>query len=358
MTITGHALILISGYILHKTLIQNLPHIEDQFNHAHHQLTIYFYLPFLILIGAHIEDVAHTYNNPVSNFSFKGENGSSCPYEYILSVYGRNHFSKFVDTLRPDLSSQDPSLYGLVLEVMDAIHFGAILVDDVADKSLLRKGKSAAHCIFGPSETINRAYLRIMEVIGKCTQERPSLVPFVLDNLAQIHKGQDISLVWRRDGFQACKDRQAALDIYRNCASLKTGALFRLLGQLLFESHEKDEMMSQVGWFCHLQNDCKNIYSGDVMTAKGALAEDLINGEYSYPILVALYGNPETQNTISKALGASQEKYQRATDDWYHKALVSLQSDEVKGICIQELDRLNDQVSIFAAAWGRTEKMT
>ena len=94
------------------------------------------------------------------------------------------------------------------------------------------------------------------------------------------------------------------------------------------------------------------------MTAKGALAEDLINGEYSYPILVALYGNPETQNTISKALGASQEKYQRATDDWYHKALVSLQSDEVKGICIQELDRLNDQVSIFAAAWGRTEKMT
>ena len=72
MTITGHALILISGYILHKTLIQNLPHIEDQFNHAHHQLTIYFYLPFLILIGAHIEDVAHTYNNPVSNFSFKG----------------------------------------------------------------------------------------------------------------------------------------------------------------------------------------------------------------------------------------------------------------------------------------------
>ena len=132
-----------------------------------------------------------------NNLKLTLENGSSCPYEYILSVYGRNHFSKFVDTLRPDLSSQDPSLYGLVLEVMDAIHFGAILVDDVADKSLLRKGKSAAHCIFGPSETINRAYLRIMEVIGKCTQERPSLVPFVLDNLAQIHKGRLSSPLWK-----------------------------------------------------------------------------------------------------------------------------------------------------------------
>lgn len=116
-------------------------------------------------------------------------NGADCPYGYILGVYGRNHFENIVNNLDPDLKTRDPVLFGLTLEIMDAVHFGAILVDDVADNSMLRKGKPAAHLIFGSSETINRAYLRICEVIGKCENERPSLVPFILENLRQIHKG-------------------------------------------------------------------------------------------------------------------------------------------------------------------------
>ena len=68
-----------------------------------------------------------------------------CPYEYLLQTYGSNHFTKIVDILDPQLKSEDPNLFQLILEVMDAIHFGAILVDDVADNSTFRKGKLAAH---------------------------------------------------------------------------------------------------------------------------------------------------------------------------------------------------------------------
>lgn len=121
-------------------------------------------------------------------------NGVDCPYEYILGVYGRNHFENIVNNLDPDLKTRDPVLFALILEIMDAVHFGAILVDDVADNSTLRKGKPAAHLLFGSSETINRAYLRICEVITKCVQERPSLVPYVLENLKEIHKGTDTTL--------------------------------------------------------------------------------------------------------------------------------------------------------------------
>ena len=113
----------------------------------------------------------------------------TCPYEYILRIYGSNHFSKFIDTLKPDLRIQDPVLFGLTLEVMDAIHFGAILVDDIADHSLLRKGEPCAHRLYGSSETVNRAYLRILEIINKFLVQRPSLVPYILTNLEQIHKG-------------------------------------------------------------------------------------------------------------------------------------------------------------------------
>jgi geranylgeranyldiphosphate transferase len=59
--------------------------------------------------------------------------------------------------------------------------------------------------------------------------------------------GQDISLVWRRDGFPDFPDQKQALETYRHSAYLKTGALFRLVGQLVFGNHEKDELMSQIG---------------------------------------------------------------------------------------------------------------
>jgi Polyprenyl synthetase len=112
-----------------------------------------------------------------------------CPYEYILAIYGRWHFGKLVHALDPALETRDPALFGLILEIMDAVHFGAILVDDVADNSVLRKGELAAHHIYGASETINRAYLRLLEVTVKCTRLRPALTPFLLECLTQIHKG-------------------------------------------------------------------------------------------------------------------------------------------------------------------------
>lgn len=170
-----------------------------------------------------------------------------CPYEYILRVYGRSHFAKIVNIIDSTVKDRDPELYGLILEVMDAVHFGAILVDDVADNSILRKAKPAAHRIYGSSETINRAYLRILEVTDRCREKRPALIPFILQNLTEIHKGQDISLVWRRDGLPTFSSQKEALDAYRHCAHLKTGGLFRLVGQLITGGHEKDDLMSKVG---------------------------------------------------------------------------------------------------------------
>jgi hypothetical protein len=112
-----------------------------------------------------------------------------CPYEYLLHVYGNNHFRKIILLLDPDIEEREPEWFALILEIMDAIHFGAILVDDVADNSVLRKGHVAAHRIYGCSETINRAYLKIFEIVQKCNAVKPSATTFILDNLTQIHKG-------------------------------------------------------------------------------------------------------------------------------------------------------------------------
>lgn len=175
--------------------------------------------------------------------------GVDCPYEYILQIYGRNHFAGIVNILNPTLAESDPIKFQTIMEIMDVTHFAAILVDDVVDNSSQRKGKPAAHTLWGGAETINRSYLRLVEVLVRTQRTRPELVPIFLENLAEIHEGQDISLVWRRDGAKAMpKTKSECLKAYRRGASLKTGALFRLVGQLVTEDKSKDELMTRVGY--------------------------------------------------------------------------------------------------------------
>ncbi|KAI5804533.1 prenyl transferase [Geopyxis carbonaria] len=276
--------------------------------------------------------------------------GTDCPYEYILNVYGRNHFAGIVNILDSKLLEADPVKHQIIMEAMDAVHFAAILVDDVADNSPLRKGKPAAHTIYGASETINRAYTRLFETMQRAAVACPALLPILTRNLTEIHQGQDISLVWRRDGSSSLPaDRDACIAAYRNCASLKTGALFRLVGQLVTEDNSKDDLMTRVGWYCHLQNDCKNVYSSDYTSAKGALAEDIKNGEFSFPVILALY-SAHGRSAIENAFASGGAKGQA-------RALDAIRHDSVRLTCLKELEGVGKTIPEFVALWGRKEKM-
>lgn len=172
-----------------------------------------------------------------------------CPYEYLLSQYGRHHFQSFVDKLQPSLHAEDPAKHSLVLDIMDAVHFSAILVDDIADRSSLRKNKAAAHIVFGETETATRAYLVLVRVINRAMRERPVLGAELLKSLEEIHEGQDESLIWRRDRLQTFPaDDKERLAAYKHMARLKTGSLFVLLGRLLNDGGtDYDDLLTQFG---------------------------------------------------------------------------------------------------------------
>lgn len=110
-------------------------------------------------------------------------------------------------------------------------------------------------------------------------------------------------------------------------------------------------------WYCHLQNDCKNIYSSDVVAAKGALAEDLINGEYSFPVVAALYSSVSNRVVVEQALRQGKGLDAAAVDRQHHAALAILQSQEIKDFCMDELSALKSHCSKFATVWGREEEM-
>ncbi|KAF9888703.1 hypothetical protein FE257_008461 [Aspergillus nanangensis] len=284
---------------------------------------------------------------------------TECAYQYIRNLYGKYHWAPFVNKLDPALKNRDPAKYKMVLEILDAIHLCLMLVDDISDNSECRKGKPAAHKIYGPSETANRAYYRVTQILNETVQRFPQLSPFLMQSLEEILEGQDISLLWRRDGLcHLPSDAQGRIEAYRKMARLKTGGLFRLLGQLVLENHSMDSTMTTLAYEYVLEldpppsalvmNDCKNVYSSEYVLAKGSLAEDLQNSELSYPIIVAL--EAPGGGWVEKALECGSPRNIR-------KALQVLQSEGVRSACFEELKVSSSSVQEWLAIWGRNEKL-
>ncbi|KAG6023931.1 hypothetical protein E4U41_001904 [Claviceps citrina] len=280
------------------------------------------------------------------------ENVPDCPYKYLVGLYGHHHFARFVAAFRPTLREDDAEKYTLVLDIMDAVHLCLILVDDICDNSTKRKNQTAAHLLYGSCETANRAYLVLTRVINRAVQTRPVLGAELVRALELILEGQDLSLVWRRDGLQAfgAEGEEAGVLRYKKMALLKTGHLFILLGRLLNDGGDQlDDLLGRFGWYAQLQNDCKNIYSDEYATNKGAVAEDLRNGELSYPVVVAL-NDPSTKQQMQKA-------FRTRSEGDILQALEGLQSPAVKNKCVKALQEAGQGLDKLVAVWGRHEKM-
>lgn len=173
----------------------------------------------------------------------------NCPYDYLLNIYGQHHFEPFVQWFKPSLEQDDPQKYSLILDIMDAVHFCLILVDDISDDSSQRKSQPTAHTLYGASETANRAYFVLTQVINRALREHPVLGVELMKALEDILHGQDKSLIWRRDGLSSFPTKSnERIAAYKEMAQLKTGTLFKLLGRLLNDgSTELDDVLIRFG---------------------------------------------------------------------------------------------------------------
>lgn len=132
------------------------------------------------------------------------------------------------------------------------LHTASLLVDDVEDSSLLRRGLPVAHSIFGTAQTINSAnyvYFVALQELLKLDQlddsranspdvefvgegqrkgrKRGEAVRIYTEELVNLHRGQGMDLFWR-DTLTVPTEEE-----YLEMVGNKTGGLFRLAIRLM-----------------------------------------------------------------------------------------------------------------------------
>ncbi|KOB73871.1 Geranylgeranyl diphosphate synthase, partial [Operophtera brumata] len=78
-------------------------------------------------------------------------------------------------------------------EIVQILHNSSLLIDDIQDNSILRRGIPVAHSIYGVASTINAANYAMIVALEKTLElGHPSLL--------ELHRGQGMEIYWR-DNF-------------------------------------------------------------------------------------------------------------------------------------------------------------
>ncbi|PWY65557.1 geranylgeranyl pyrophosphate synthase [Aspergillus eucalypticola CBS 122712] len=209
------------------------------------------------------------------------------PYEYTRATPGKKMMSKFIECLRTWFELPDTSAT-IIEHVTDMIFQSTLMIDDIEDDSMLRRGKPAAHLVFGKSQTINSAtylYARASRDLDQLQQDACKTA--FLDELETLALGQALDLHWK---FQK---KCPTTSHYLNMVDNKTGGLFRMALRVM-EIESKTEpcpdlmhLITLMGRYYQIRDDYMNLTSDEYTETKG-YCEDLSEGKLSFPLIHAL----------------------------------------------------------------------
>ncbi|GIC91797.1 FPP/GGPP synthase family protein [Aspergillus udagawae] len=218
------------------------------------------------------------------------------PYDYMQQHPGKDIRRQLITAFNVWLQVPPESL-SIITKVVGMLHTASLLVDDVEDNSVLRRGIPVAHNIFGTAQTINSAnyvYFLALQEVQKLNN--PTAIDIFVQELLNLHRGQGMDLFWR--DTLTCPTEEEYLEMVGN----KTGGLFRLAIKLMqAESTTGIDCVSLVnvmGLTFQICDDYLNL-SNKTYTQNKGLCEDLTEGKFSFPIIHSIRSNPRNLQLIN-----------------------------------------------------------
>ncbi|VEN38200.1 unnamed protein product [Callosobruchus maculatus] len=217
------------------------------------------------------------------------------PVSYILQVPGKNVRSKLARAFNYWLLIPEEKL-NQITDIVHILHNASLLIDDIQDNSILRRGIPVAHSIYGIASTINSAnYTSFIALERVMDLKHPEAVMIALEQILELYRGQGMEIYWR-DNFTCPSEED-----YKQMVIRKTGGLFMLAIRLmqLFSDNKADftKITAILGLIFQIRDDYINLISKDYMEHK-SYCEDLTEGKFSFPIIHGITSHPNDKQII------------------------------------------------------------
>ncbi len=188
--------------------------------------------------------------------------------------------------------------YAIIPEV---VHNGTLMVDDIEDKSDVRRGKPCSYRIYGLDVAINAGnamyYLPLMPLIEnrrKVPAERLQIIYEVYaEEMINLSLGQAMDIGWHRG--LADDDSLSENDYLQMCA-YKTGTLARMAARMAAVLCGADkELVNKLGRFAEsigiafqMQDDVLDLTGESFVEKKGGKGKDITEGKRSLIVIHTL----------------------------------------------------------------------
>lgn len=209
-----------------------------------------------------------------------------------LLARGGKRWRPLVMVLCAEASGANPVDVYPLTPLVEMAHNGSLIVDDIEDKSVERRGKPAVHLIYGEDLSINAGNLMYFNGTALIRQQdideslKYRILDAYCDSLRRLHFGQGLDIQWHNDHRNV-----PDVSVYLQMCRFKTGALARfaafagcLLGgaedEFCFKAAESWE---KAGVGFQILDDVKNLTTGNPGKHRG---DDIVEGKKSLPVIL------------------------------------------------------------------------
>lgn len=208
---------------------------------------------------------------------------------YIQSLPSKNIRSKLVNAFNIWFELPEDRV-SIIKGVIDDLHNATLILDDIQDESILRRGRAAAHCVFGSAQCINSATYMVVQATARIHEHHdktPQAMGAFLDGLSSLSIGQSWDLNWKFNSYCPTSTEYMAM------IDGKTGAMFKMLVRLMqcMSSLQIGHMASfdrftqLLGRWYQVRDDFQNLQDLEYTEQKG-FCEDFDEGKLSYPVVL------------------------------------------------------------------------
>jgi geranylgeranyl pyrophosphate synthase len=188
--------------------------------------------------------------------------------------------------------------------MVEIAHNGSLIVDDIEDGAVHRRGEQAEHIKFGMDLALNAGNLmyflpaRVIDTSSFPDSQKLLLHRFYVEDMVRLHFGQGLDILWHRDHVNIPSEEQ-----YREMCRLKTGGLSRLaaraaviaVGEQERTAERLGRIAEEFGACFQIIDDVKNLGPGVPGKDRG---DDIVEGKKSLPIILYLNRHPEKKSKI------------------------------------------------------------